>query len=244
MLKIAVIGGTGRIGSQVVTLLNEGGHEAIALSRSTGLDLLSEASVADALKGFDVVVNLTNTTDVDTAAAFFEQSTANMVAAAHTAGVGHAVVLSIVGVDLAPDVAYYRAKVLQENALRAGSVPYTIVRATQFFEFVDDILSWTSDEHTVRLPATLLQPIAGADVARAVADVSVAAPLNGILDVAGPDVFPLDELGRITLAARDDPRPVVTDDSAGLFAAAPRDALIAKDGARIAPTTYREWLAR
>jgi uncharacterized protein YbjT (DUF2867 family) len=123
-------------------------------------------------------------------------------------------------------------------------VPYTIVRATQFFEFVDTILSWTSDGDTVRLPATLLQPIAGADVARAVADVSSAAPLNGILDVAGPEVFPLDELGRVTLAARDDPRTVVTDDSAGLFAAAPRDALIARDGARIATTTYREWLAR
>jgi uncharacterized protein YbjT (DUF2867 family) len=167
-----------------------------------------------------------------------------MVAAAHTAGVGHAVVLSIVGVDLVPDVAYYRAKVLQENALRAGPVPYTIVRATQFFEFVDAILSWTADEHSVRLPATRLQPIAGADVARAVADVSIAAPVNGIVDVAGPEVFALDELGRITLAARGDARTVVTDDTAGLFAAAPRDALIAKDGARIAPTSYRDWLAR
>jgi len=133
--------------------------------------------------------------------------------------------------------------VLQENILEAGPVPYSIVRATQFFEFMDWALSETADENTVRLPATLIQPIASADVAHAVADVSVDPPLRGTRNIAGPDVFALDELGRITLAARGDHRSVVTDNSAGMFAAASGDALIAKDGTVIAKTTYREWLA-
>ncbi|WP_220499451.1 hypothetical protein [Microbispora sp. H10949] len=133
---------------------------------------------------------------------------------------------------------------LQEDLLKAGPVPYSIVRATQFFEFIETVMSWTSDEHAVRLPAVLMQPIAADDVARAVADVSVGAPLRGTLDIAGPEVFALDELGRITLVARGDHRAVVTDDDAGLYAAASGDALVAGEGAVIAGTTYREWLAR
>jgi uncharacterized protein YbjT (DUF2867 family) len=168
----------------------------------------------------------------------------NLLTAASAAGVGHVVILSIVGAGNVPGLAYYRAKVLQEDILKAGSVPYSIVRATQFFEFIDTVLSWTADEQTVRLPATLLQPIDSADVVRAMADVSAGSPLRGARDIAGPEVFALDELGRITLAAHGDHRTVVTDNSAGLFAAATGDALIAKDGAVIATTTYREWLAR
>jgi uncharacterized protein YbjT (DUF2867 family) len=167
----------------------------------------------------------------------------NLLAAAEAAGTGHAVILSIVGADQVPDLVYYRAKVLQEDILKAGPVPYSIVRATQFFEFIDAVLSWTADEDTVRLPGTLVQPMAAADVAQAVADVSAGAPLYGTRDVAGPEVFPLDELGKITLAARGDHRTVITDSNAGMFAAAAGDALIAKDGAVIATTTYREWLA-
>lgn len=148
------------------------------------------------------------------------------------------------GADLVPSLVYYQAKVLQEDLLKAGPVPYSIVRSTQFFEFIDTVLSWTSDEHTVRLPATLMQPMAADDVARAVADISVGVPLRGTRDIAGPEVFALDELGRITLAARGDRRTVVTDDGAGMYAAAPGRALVAKDGAVIAETTYREWLAR
>jgi uncharacterized protein YbjT (DUF2867 family) len=148
-----------------------------------------------------------------------------------------------VGADQVPGLAYYRAKVLQENILEAGPVPYSIVRATQFLEFVDAVLSWTADENTVRLPATLVQPVAAADVAQAVADVSMGTPLQGTRDVAGPEVFALDELGRITLAAHGDHRTVVTDNSAGLFAASSGDALIVKGGA-VAKTAYREWLAR
>ncbi|MGP4017850.1 SDR family oxidoreductase [Saccharopolyspora sp. 5N708] len=244
-MKIAVIGGTGLIGSQVVRILNARGHEAVPHSPSTGLDLLSGQGLPEALKGADVVVNLTNSPTFDDASpAFFQTTMDNLLTAANAAGVGHVVILSIVGADQVPDLVYYRAKVLQENILKAGPVPYSIVRATQFFEFIDAVLSWTADENTVRLPATRVQPMAAADVAEAVASVVVGAPLRGTRNVAGPEVFALDELGRITLAAHGDHRTVITDNSAGMFAAASGDVLIAKDDAVIAKTTYQEWLAR
>jgi len=244
-MKIAVMGGTGLIGSQVVKILNAGGHEAVPHSPSTGVDLLSGRGLPEALNGVDVVINLTNSPTFDDASlAFFQTTSDNLRAAAADAGVGHAVLLSIVGAELVPGLVYYRGKVLQEDVLKSGSTPYSIVRVTQFFEFIESALSFSADENTVRLSATLIQPIAAADVAQAVADVSSGAPLRGTRNVAGPEVFRLDELGRITLAARDDHRTVVTDDSAGVFAAASGDALIAKDGAVLAATTYREWLAR
>jgi uncharacterized protein YbjT (DUF2867 family) len=244
-MKIAVIGGTGLIGSQVVRILNAGGHVAVPHSPSTGLDLLSGRGLPEALKEADVVVNLTNSPTFDDASpAFFQTTMDSLLAAAKAAGVGHAVILSIVGADLVPGLIYYRAKVLQEDILKAGPVPYSIVRATQFFEFMDAVLSWTADGKTVRLPATLVQPMGAADVAQAVADVSVGTPLQGTRNVAGPEVFRLDELGKITLAAHGDHRTVVTDNSAGMFAAVSGDALIAKDGAVVAKTTYRDWLAR
>ncbi len=245
-MKIAVIGGTGLIGSQVVSILNAAGHEALPLSQSNGVDLLTGEGVADALTGADVVVNLTNSPTFDDASpAFFQATMDNLLAAAHSAGVGHAVILSIVGAELVPDLVYYRAKVLQEDLLKAGPVPYSIVRATQFFEFMEPTMSWTSDDQTVRLPATPIQPIAAADVAQAVADVAVGAPLLGTREIAGPDVFTLDEIGRITLAAKGDPRPVTVDGTAGLFGAVKGDVLLPKDaGAVIAKTSYRDWLAR
>jgi uncharacterized protein YbjT (DUF2867 family) len=244
-MKIAVIGGTGLIGSQVVKILNASGHEAVPHSPATGVDLLSGQGLPEALKGTDVAVNLTNSPTFDDASpAFFRKTMDNLLSAAEAAGVGHAVILSIVGAELVPGLVYYRAKVLQEDILRSGPVPYSIVRATQFFEFIDAVLSWTADDKTVRLPATLIQPIAAADVAQAVADVSAGAPLQGTRQVAGPEVFALDELGKITLAARGDQRTVVTDNGAGMFAAVSGNALIAKDGAVIAATAYREWLAR
>lgn len=244
-MKIAVMGATGLIGSQVVKILNASGHEAVPHSPSTGVDLLSGRGLAGALKGADVVVDVTNSPTFDDASvAFFRTTTDNLVAAAAEAGVGHAVLLSIVGADLVPGLVYYRGKVVQEDILKSGSTPYSIVRATQFYEFVEPTVSSGADENTVRLPATLIQPMAAADVAQAVADVSSGGPLQGTRNVAGPEVFTLDELGRITLAARGDHRTVITDDSAGIFAAASGDALIAKDGAVIAGTTYREWLAR
>ncbi|WP_194909317.1 SDR family oxidoreductase [Catenulispora rubra] len=245
-MKIAVIGGTGLIGSQVIKILNDQGHEAVPHSKSSGVDLVTGQGLPAALAGADVVVNLTNSPTFDEdSPTFFEESMDNLLAAAEEAGVGHAVILSILGAELVPDLVYYRAKVLQEDMLKVGPVPYSIVRATQFFEFMEPAMSWTSDETAVRLPATLIQPMASADVAQAVAEVSMGAPLLGTRNVAGPDVFTFAELGRITLAAHDDPRPVVLDETAGLFAAASGEALIAKDGddAVIAKTAYQDWLA-
>ncbi|MGW1678647.1 SDR family oxidoreductase [Saccharopolyspora sp. NPDC002376] len=244
-MKIAVMGGTGLIGSQVVEILIAAGHEAVPHSLSTGLDLLSGQGLREAVEGVDVVVNLTNSPTFDEASpAFFQQTMDNLLAAAEAAGVGHAVVLSIVGADRVPGLVYYRAKVLQEDLLKASSVPHSIVRATQFFEFLAAVLTEDADENTVRLPATLVQPIAAAEVAQAVADVSLGEPLQGTRNIAGPEIFTLDELGKITLAAHGDHRMVVTDNTAGMFAAVPGNALIADEDAAIAKTTYREWLTR
>ncbi|MFF7922004.1 SDR family oxidoreductase [Streptomyces mirabilis] len=242
-MKFAVIGGTGLIGSQVVRNLNAAGHEAVPHSLSTGVDVLTGQGVDAALAGADVVVNLTNSPTFDDAStAFFRTSMDHLLAAAQRAGVGHFVILSIVGTDQVPDLDYYRAKTLQEDILKAGPVPYSIVRATQFMEFVDAVLSWTADGDTVRLPRTLIQPIAAADVAATVAEVAAGSPLGGTLEVGGPDTYPLDELGRITLDFKGDKRSVTVDDTAGMFAAAHGGVLTTKKGARIAPTRYTDWL--
>ena len=243
-MKIAVVGGTGLIGSQVVSRLNEQGHEATPHALSTGVDVITGAGLDEALAGAEVVVNLTNSPTFDEASpAFFQTSMDNLLEASRKAGVGHAVILSIVGVDEVPELDYYRAKVLQEDLLRAGRVPYSIVRATQFMEFMGAAMSWTSDDDTVRLPSTPIQPIAAADVAATVADVAAGAPVGGIVNVGGPDVFTLDEVGRITLAAKGDNRKVVVDETAGMFGAVKGDVLTAPSDARIAPTHYRDWLA-
>ncbi|MFJ1552091.1 SDR family oxidoreductase [Streptomyces mirabilis] len=242
-MKFAVIGGTGLIGSQVVRNLNAAGHEAVPHSLSTGVDVLTGQGVDAALAGADVVVNLTNSPTFDDAStAFFRTSMDHLLAAAQRAGVGHFVILSIVGTDQVPDLDYYRAKTLQEDILKAGPVPYSIVRATQFMEFVDAVLSWTADGDTVRLPRTPIQPIAAADVAATVAEVAAGSPLGGTLEVGGPDTYPLDELGRITLDFKGDKRSVTVDDTAGMFAAAHGGVLTTKKGARIAPTHYTDWL--
>lgn len=243
-MNITVIGGTGLIGSQVVQKLTAAGHDAVPAALSTGVDLLTGAGLDDALQKAEVVVNLANSPTFDAASLdFFRTSMTNLLAAGEKAGVGHQVILSIVGVDQVPALDYYRAKALQEELLQAGPTPYSIVRATQFFEFMEPTMSWTSDETTVRLPATPVQPMAAADVASAVVEVATGSPLNGIRNVGGPDVFGLDEIGRITLAANNDSRTVVVDDQAGLFAAVEGDVLIAPPGAQVAPTHYRDWLA-
>ncbi|MFD3489054.1 SDR family oxidoreductase [Streptomyces sp. NPDC058690] len=243
-MKFAVMGGTGRIGSQVVKKLKEAGHEVVPHSLSTGVDIITGQGLDEAVAGVDVVVNLTNSPTFDDASpAFFQTSMDNLLAACRKGGVGHVVILSIVGIEQVPDLDYYRAKVLQENILKTGSIPYSIVRATQFMEFMDSVLAMTTDGDTVRLPPTPIQPIAAQDVSDAVAEVAAGTPLNGILNVAGPDVFALDELGRMTLNARPDGRTVVTDDTAGMFAAVRGDVLTAKGDARIAPTHYTDWLS-
>ncbi|MGB8407398.1 MAG: NAD(P)H-binding protein [Mycobacterium sp.] len=242
-MKFAVIGGTGFIGSKVVQALGDAGHDAVPHSRSTGVDIISGENVDKAIEGANVVINVTDAPSFDDAAfAFFQTSMDNLLQASAEAGVGHFVLLSIVGIDRVPAVAYYRAKVLQENILKSGPVPYSIVRATQFMEFVDTILSMTADGDIIRLPRTPIQPIAAADVVSSLVEIATEPPLNATVDIAGPDVYPLDELGRLTLAAKNDNRSVVTDDSAGLFAAVPGSAITAGADARIATTRYRDWL--
>lgn len=242
-MKFAVIGGTGLIGSQVVENLNAAGHEAVPHSQSTGVDVISGQGLAEAVAGADVVVNLTNSPTFDEASpAFFRTSMENLLAAAQKGGVGHFVILSIVGVDQVPELDYYRAKTLQEELLAAGPIPYSIVRATQFMEFMDAVLSWTAAGDTVRLPATPIQPIAAKDVAAAVSEVAAGTPLNGIHNIAGPEIFPLDDLGRLTLSHKADARTVVTDPTAGMFAAIKGDVLTDKN-AHLAPTRYMDWLA-
>ncbi|NMI00970.1 SDR family oxidoreductase [Pseudonocardia acidicola] len=242
-MKLVVIGGTGLIGSQVVQKLTAAGHEAVPAALSTGVDVITGTGLDQALEGAGVVVNLANSPTFDEASVdFFRTSMNNLLAAGESAGVRHQVILSIVGVDQVPQLDYYRAKTLQEDLLRQGPTPYSIVRATQFFEFMDAVLSETSDDTTVRLPPTRLQPIAAADVVDAVVDVSTGAPLQGIRNVAGPDVFPLDELGRVTLAAQQDNRTVITDDNAGMFAAVTGDVLTAGPDAHLAPTHYQDWI--
>src|SRR5215468_817381 len=195
-MKLTVVGGTGLIGSQVVEKLTAAGHQAVPAALSTGLDLITGKGLDQALEGAEVVVNVANSPTFDEASVdFFRTSMNNLLAAGERTGVRHQVVLSIVGVDQVPQMDYYRAKTLQEDLLRQGPTPYSIVRATQFFEFMASLVAETSDDSTVRLPATRVQPIAAADVVDAVVDVSTGAPLQGIRKIAGPDVFTLDELG-------------------------------------------------
>jgi len=241
-MKIAVIG-TGLIGSNVVRRLTAAGHDASGHSLSTGVDLLTGDGLDDAVRGADVVVNVSNSPTFDEASLdFFRTTVTNLLAAAQAAGVKHLVTLSIVGAEKAPELVYYRAKVLQENLVKAGPVPYSIVRATQFMEFIAPTMSWTSDGDVVRLPSTPIQPVSAAEVAAAVADVATGNPLNATRNIAGPDTYTLDELGRITLDATGDHRHVVTDETAGLFALVKGDVLTAPEDAHLAPTHYRDWL--
>ncbi|HEY9245112.1 MAG TPA: NAD(P)H-binding protein [Streptosporangiaceae bacterium] len=242
-MKLTVIGGTGLIGSQVVQNLTAAGHQAVPAALSTGLDLITGKGLDQALEGAEVVINVANSPTFDEASLdFFRTSMNNLLAAGEAAGVRHQVVLSIVGVDQVPQLVYYRAKSLQEDLLRQGPTPYSIVRATQFFEFMKTLVFETADDTSVRLPATRLQPMASADVAAALTGVSTGPPLRAIWNVAGPDVFPLDEIGRITLAAQQDNRTVITDNQAGTFAGVTGDMLTAGPDAHLASTHYQDWI--
>ncbi|WP_435240514.1 SDR family oxidoreductase [Streptomyces cucumeris] len=242
-MRFTVLGASGLIGTQVVERLGAGGHEVVPASLSTGVDVVSGKGLDDVLPGSEVLINLTNSPAFDASSIdFFETSMNTIGTAAERAGVRHEVILSIVGVDRVPQLDYYRAKAAQEEILASGPVPYSIVRATQFFEFVEAIMDWTTEGETVRLPTTPVQPMAAADVSAAVVATATGAPLRGVRNVGGPEVFPLDELGRITLGARPDGRQVVTDEQAGMFAAIAGDVLTAPEGTPLAPTYYREWL--
>jgi uncharacterized protein YbjT (DUF2867 family) len=246
-MKIVVIGGTGLIGSKLVANLRGDGHEPLAASPDTGVNALTGEGLAEALAGAEVVVDVSNAPAWDDAAVldFFETSSRNLLAAESAAGVRHHVTLSVVGTDRLPESGYFRAKLAQEQLVKAGPVPYTIVRATQFFEFISRIADSSAEDAIVRLPPALVRPEAAADVARTLADVAAGSPLNDTVELAGPEAFRLDELARLVLTANGDPRRVTTDVHARYFGAELDDRSLAPgDDARIAPTHFEDWLSR
>jgi len=246
-MKIVIIGGKGLIGGKLVALLRAGGHEVSAASRASGVDVLSGAGLAEAMAGAKVVVDVSNSPSFadDEVLRFFETSTRNLLRAMREAGVAHFVALSVVGADRIPDSGYMRAKVAQEALIRAGSVPYTIVRATQFFEFAGAIGESGASGDTVRLPAARMQPIAADDVAAELSRAALAAPLNGIADLAGPEALAMDELVRRCFAATGDARRVVADASARYFGAAVDDrSLVPIGDSRHGKTTLADWLRK
>jgi uncharacterized protein YbjT (DUF2867 family) len=246
-MKIVVIGGTGLIGSKLVDKLRQDGHEPVPASPDTGVNALTGEGLAEALEGAQVVVDVANAPAWEDAAVldFFKTSTRNLLTAEAAAGVRHHVALSVVGTDRLPESGYFRAKVAQEDLVKAGPIPYTIVRATQFFEFIGRIADSNTDGDTVRLAPALVQPEAADDVASTLADVAVGAPLNDTVELAGPEAFRLDELARRVLSASDDPRQVTADAHARYFGAELNDrSLTPGDDARIAPTHLEDWLSQ
>src|SRR5256886_4733214 len=216
IMKIVVIGGTGLIGSKLVPKLREQGHEAVAASPKSGVNTLTGEGLAEALKGASVVVDVTNSPSWEDAAVmnFFETSTRNQLAYEGVAGVGHHVALSVVGTERMLASGFFRAKMAQENLIKTSSIPYTIIRATQFVEFVRGIADFSTEGNKIRLPTALIQPMAADDVASAVGRVATGAPVNGTVEVGGPEKFRLNELVRQFLAARKDSREVVADPQA------------------------------
>ncbi|MFJ4156658.1 SDR family oxidoreductase [Pseudomonas sp. NPDC089752] len=246
-MKIVVIGGTGLIGSKLVSGLRERGHQALAASPSTGVNSITREGLADAMNGADVVVDVANAPSWEDQAVldFFQTSTRNLLAAEKAAGVKHHVALSIVGSERLPENGYFRAKVAQEALIKESGVPYTLLRATQFFEFVAGIAQAGAVGEEIRLSPALFQPMASDDVVVALTDVALAPPANGTLEVAGPEATPLDELVRRFLRLSGDPRKVVADVHALYFGAKLDDqALTPGKGARLGKTRFEDWLAR
>jgi uncharacterized protein YbjT (DUF2867 family) len=246
-MKIVVIGGTGLIGSKLVEKLSNAGHDVLAASPDTGVNTLTGEGLADALEGAQVVVDVANAPvwDDDAVLDFFQTTSRNVLDAEIAAGVQHHVVLSVVGADRLPDSGYLRAKLAQEDTTTSGSVPYTILRATQFFEFIGRIADSSVDGDTIRLAPVFIQPESADDVAAALADVAVSEPVNGIVELGGPDKFRLDELAERVLRANNDPRPVTADAHARYFGTELADySLTPGSGARIAPTSFDDWLSQ
>jgi uncharacterized protein YbjT (DUF2867 family) len=244
-MKIVVIGGTGLIGSKVVTDLREQGHEAMPASPRLGINTLTGEGLAEALAGASVVVDVSNAPSFEETAvlSFFMTSTRNLLAAEADAGVGHHVALSIVGIDRAPDNGYFQAKLAQEKLIASGPIPYSIVRATQFFEFIDGIADAATTGNEVRIAPVAFQPMAADDVARAVAGVAVTPPLNGRLEIAGPERFRFDEVIRRRLRARNDARRVIADPHAAYFGAVPSEqSLVPLNGAQLGKIRFEDWL--
>lgn len=246
-MKIVIIGGTGLIGSKVVEQLRRLGHQAIPAAPNTGVNTITGEGLAEVMRGADVVVDVSNSPSFedDAVMEFFQTSTRNVLAAEAAAGVHHHVALSVVGSGRLPYSGYMRAKVAQEKLIEGSSIPYSIVHATQFFEFVMRIADAATEGHTVHIPPVLFQPMAADDVATAVARVALGTPLDGIVEVAGPEQFRFDDVVRQVLAAHDDPRVVVADPQARYYGALLAErSLVPGDGARLGETTLREWLDR
>ena len=246
-MKIVVIGGSGLIGTKLVNKLRQLGHEVVAASPTSGVNTITGEGLAEALAGAQVVVDVANSPSWEDKAVldFFETSGRNLLAAEAAAGVGHHIALSVVGTERLLASGYFRAKMAQETLIKASPVPYTIVRATQFFEFVGGIAQSATDGQTVRLPPALMQPIVSDDVAAALADVAINAPVNGMIELAGPELIRQDELVRRFLSAHRDPRKVTTDVHALYFGIELNDqSLTPGDNLRIGPTRFEDWLSR
>ena len=246
-MKIVVIGGTGLIGSKLVEKLRQTGHDTVAASPDKGVDTYTGQGLEQAFEGARVVVDVSNAPVWDDAAVldFFQTTSRNVLAAETPAGVSHHVLLSVVGTDRLPDSGYFRAKLAQEETVKAGSVPYTILRATQFFEFLGRIADSSTEGDTVHLPPVLVQPEAAEDVAAALADIAVSPAVNGIVELAGPEAFRFDDLARRVLRAKNDPRRVIADVHARYFGAElDEHSLTPGDNPRIAPTPFADWLSQ
>jgi uncharacterized protein YbjT (DUF2867 family) len=246
-MKIVVIGGTGLIGTQVVNNLRQRGQEVVAASPSSGVNTITGQGLAEALTGAQVVVDVANAPSWEDEAVmqFFQTATRNLLAAEAVAGVRHHVALSIVGADRLPASGYLRAKIAQENLIKASGIPFTIVRSTQFFGFVKGIIQSATQGQTVRLSPALMQPIAADDVAAAVSGWALAKPLNGIVEIAGPEPIRMDELAQRFLSATRDPRKVIADVHAQYFGTELNDrSLTPSNNARLAPTRFEKWLSR
>lgn len=246
-MKIVVMGGNGLIGKSLVKRLRDRSHEVVAASRSSGIDAVTGTGLAAALAGADVVVDVANSPSFEDAAvlAFFEASSRNLLSAEKVAGLGHHVALSVVGAERLPDSGYLRAKVAQEKLIRSGGIPYTILRATQFFEFVGSIADSAAEGNSIRLPPALMQPVAAEDVAATLAEIAMGNPVNGTIELAGPEPIRMDELVRRFFAATGDARPVKTDPQARYFGAVPDDrSLTPGDNPRLGATRFGDWLAR
>lgn len=246
-MKVVVIGGTGLIGSKVVGKLNAHGHEAVAAAPNTGVNTLTGEGLAEVLEGASVVVDVSNSPSFadDAVMEFFRTSTTNLLKAETEAGVTHHVALSVVGTERLQASGYFRAKQVQEDLIKESGIPYSIVHATQFFEFMKGIADMSTEGDTVRLAPVKIQPIYSDDVAAAVGRTAVGSPLNGLVEVAGPDGFQLDELIRKGLAAKGDPRQVVTDPHAPYSGAEVQEnTLVPGPGAQIAETRFTDWLAQ
>jgi uncharacterized protein YbjT (DUF2867 family) len=246
-MKLVVIGGTGRVGSKLVSKLQEHGHEAVAASPDTGVNTLTGEGLAEVLQGASVVIDVSNSPSFEDKAVmdFFTTSTRNLLAYEAKAGVKHHVALSVVGADQMSEGGYIRAKLAQEKLIQESPIPYTIVRATQLFEFVKSIAAAATEGNIVRVAPVLFQPIAADDAAKAVGRIAVGAPVNGIVDIAGPEQFRLDALIREGLSARQDPRQVVTDSQARYFGALLSEGTLVPAGeARLGETRFQEWLGQ